>query len=113
MMYGGNAEAGTVFTTALPHPATWVVPRYDSKAHDIEYIVVFPEDRVVQIDIECQFRNANETRCQIAYVMTALSEAGARTVNQYTQEKHDQRLAHFQMAINHYLQTGKRIEPHE
>ena len=112
--HGGNAEVGTVFTTdASGHQATWIVSRYDEERRAIQYTVVFPEDRVVQIDIECQFRNANETRCQIAYVMTALSEAGARTVNQYTQEKHDQRLAHFQMAINHYLQTGKRIGSHE
>ena len=111
--YGGNAEAGTVFTTASPYPATWVVPRYDGKAHDIQYIVVFPEGRVVQLDIECQVGNRGETRCDVAYAITALSDSGRRAVEGFTQEKHEQRLAHWQMAINHYLRTGTRVTPHE
>src|SRR5438067_506149 len=62
--HGGNAEVGTVFTTdASGHQAMWIVSRYEEERRAIQYTVVFPEDRVVQIDIECQFRNANETRC--------------------------------------------------
>ena len=116
IQYGGNAQTGTVFTTdSSPHPATWIVSRYEGKAHDMQYTVVFPEDRVVQLDIACQSGNtvAAETRCEVAYAMTALSEAGRRGVEHYTQERHEERIAHWQMAINHYLQTGKRIEPHE
>lgn len=111
--HGGNAEAGTVFTVDSPHAATWIVTRYDSKAHDMQYTVVFPEDRVVQLDKECQSGNVSETRCDIAYAITALSDSGRQVVEHYTQEKHDERIAHWQLAINHYLQTGKRIEPHE
>ncbi|PYY15734.1 MAG: hypothetical protein DMG61_06310 [Acidobacteria bacterium] len=112
--YGGNAEAGTVFTTASkPHPATWIVSRYDGNAHVMQYTVVFPEDRVVQLDIACQSGIVGETRCEIAYAMTALLASARSVVEGYSQEKHEERLAHWQMAINHYLQTGRRIESHE
>ena len=111
--HGGNAEVGTVFTVDSPHAATWIVTRYDVKAHDMQYTVVFQEDRVVQLDIGCQSGNLSETCCDIAYTITALSDSGRQVVEHYTQEKHDERIAHWQLAINHYLQTGKRIEPHE
>jgi hypothetical protein len=114
--YGANAELGTVFTTdssSPSHPATWIVSRYDGKAHDMQYIVVFPEDRVVQLDIACQSGNAGETRCDVTYAITALSDSAHPAVERYTQEKHEQRIARWQMAINHYLQTGARIEPHD
>jgi hypothetical protein len=114
IQYGGNAELGTVFTThSSPHPATWIISRYDGKAHSMQYTVVFPEDRVVQLDIACQSGNGDETYCGVVYAMTALSEAGRPGVEHYTQERHEERIAHWQMAINHYLQTGKRVEPHE
>ena len=112
--HGGNAEVGTVFTTdGSGNQATWIVSRYDGQQRIMQYTVVFPEDRVVQIDIECQSRNANEARCSVAYAMTALSEAGRQRVDHYTQEKHNERLAHWQMAMNHYFETGTRIESHE
>ena len=112
--YGGNAELGTVFTTdGLPQLATWIVSRYDGKAHDMQYTVFFPEDRVVQLDIRCQPASVNSTSCEIAYAITRLTEVGRTAVESYTQEKHEQRIAHWQMAINHYLATGTRIEHHE
>lgn len=110
--HGSNAEAGTVFTVDSPQPATWIVTRYDGKAHDMQYTVVFP-DRVVQLDIVCQSGNSSETRCDVAYTITALSDSGRQVVEHYTQERHDERIAHWQLAINHFLETGKRIEPHE
>ena len=112
--YGGNAELGTVFTTETPtHSATWIVTRYDGKSHDIQYTNVFPENRVVQLDIGCRPEKTTETLCDIAYAMTALNESGRQAIEHYTQEKHEERIAHWQMAINHYLQTGRRISPHD
>jgi len=114
LKYGGNAEVGTVFTTvAASHSATWIVSRYDDEAHDMQYTVVFPEDRVVQLDIGCHSGNAGETRCDVTYTMTALSDLARPAVEHYTQEKHEERIAHWQAAINHYLQTGTRMDHHE
>lgn len=112
--YGSNAELGTVFTTVTStHPAIWIVTRYDSKSHDMQYTTAFPEDRVVQLDIACHLTGAVETRCDVAYAITALSDSARAAVERYTQERHDERMAHWQTAINHYLQTGTRIEHHE
>jgi len=112
--YGSNAELGTVFTTETStHPAIWIVTRYDAKSHDMQYTTVFPEDRVVQLDIACHPADAAETRCDVSYAITALSDSATAAVERYTQERHDERIAHWQMAINHYLQTGRRIEHHE
>ena len=112
--YGGNAELGTVFTTGLsPHPAIWIVSGYDRNTHSIQYTVVFAEDRVEQLDISCQAASAAESRCDIGYGMTALTDSARGAVEAYTQDKHERRIAHWQMAINHYLETGNRITRHE
>jgi hypothetical protein len=112
--YGGNAESGTVFTTeSSTHPAIWIVTRYDAQSHDMQYTTVFPEDRVVQLDIACHSGNASETLCNVAYAITTLSDLARPSIERYTQQRHEERIAHWQMAINHYLQTGTRIAPHE
>ena len=112
--YGSNAELGTVFTTETStHPAIWIVTRYDAKSHDMQYTTVFPEDRVVQLDIACTRADAAETRCDVACAITALSGSATAAVEHYTQERHDERVAHWRTAINYYLQTGTRIEHHE
>jgi len=111
--YGGNAEEGTVFTTLDPHPATWVLDRYDAKAHAIRYLIVSPELRVVQIDINCQAAGKAETRCEVSYTMTALSDLGETLVGNYAQSNHDHRIRQWQIAVDHYLQTGTRTAHHE
>lgn len=111
--YGGNAELGTVFTTnASPHPATWIVTRFDAASHSMQYTTVFPEDRVVQLDIACQPFDHGDTRCEVGYAITALNNSTS-SIERYTQERDAERLAHWQLAINHYLETGERIGPHE
>ena len=112
--YRGNTDLGMVFTTnSSPHPATWIVSLYDENSHSIQYTVVFGDDHVEQLDISCQAASAAETRCHIGYSMTALTDSARDAVENYTQEKHEQRIAHWQMAINHYLETGTRINRHE
>ena len=112
--FGNNTELGTVFTTETStHPAIWIVTRYDGKSHDMQYTTVFPEDRVVQLDITCHAADTAETRCDVAYAITALSDSAAPAVERYSQLRHDERLAHWQSAMNHYLQIGRRIEHHE
>jgi len=113
MKYGGNSEEGTVFTTIDPHLATWVLDRYDVKAHAIRYVIVAPELRVTQIDIGCQAEGAVETRCEVTYTMTALSDLGETLVENYTQSHHEHRIQQWQTASDHYLQTGIRMVHHE
>ena len=111
--HGSNSEEGTVFTTADPHPATWVLDRFDAKSHTVRYVTVAPELRVVQIDIGCQAAGEAETRCEVTYTMTALSDLGETLVENYTQSHHDHRIQQWQTAIDHYLQTGTRMAHHE
>ncbi|HWC16485.1 MAG TPA: hypothetical protein VG498_05700 [Terriglobales bacterium] len=111
--YIGNGELGAVFTTGGSPRTTWIVSRYESKAHDRQYTVFFPEDRVVQLDVTCRALSAGATSCEIAYALTAITAAARQAVGSYTQEEHDKRIAHWQLAINHYLETGTRIEHHD
>jgi len=75
--------------------------------------VVFADDRVEQLDISCQSASAAESRCTIGDAITALADSARTGVENYTQERHEQRIAHWQIAINHYLETGTRIKRHE
>jgi hypothetical protein len=112
--YRGNTDLGSVFTTgSTPRPAIWIVSLYDENSYFIQYTVVFAGDRVEQLDIRCQPSSAAESRCNIGESITALTDRGRAAVDKYTQQRHEQRIAHWQMAINHYLATGSRIKHHE
>lgn len=111
--YGSNSEAGTIFTIADPHPMTWVLTRFDSQNHGLQYVIVPQNDRVAQIDIDCHAASRTETLCQFSYSLTALAPSAQDAIENYTQELHDRRLIHLQMALNHYLETGTRMVHHE
>lgn len=110
--YGSNSEPGTIFTLDDPHPMTWVLSHFDSKSHMLQYVVV-GSDRVMEIDIDCHASGSAETKCNFTYSITALLPSAQQAVENYSQEKHAQRLMHLQMAINHYLATGRRLAHHE
>ena len=111
--YGSNSQAGTVFTIDDPHPMTWILTRFESQSHRLQYVIVTQNDRVMQIDVGCRAAGDTETLCSVAYSLTALAPSAQPAIENYTEERHHERLMHFQMALNHYLKTGTRITHHE
>ena len=113
VLYQGKHMEGTVFTTSAPHEAFWVLALWDETGHRVRYAEVVPGRYVVQIDVACRAASASETRCEVTYAFTSLGKDGDGFLQQYTRERHAERIAHWERALNHYLQTGELLRGHE
>ena len=111
-----DLEEHMIFQTQSHHgqepDSTWTVSKYHPDQAFIEYTVFAPE-RIWWIAIECcAGKAAGMTEAKITYTYTGLTERG-NTINEKaltTMYRHD--LKDWEAAINHYLETGRRLEHH-
>ena len=89
--------------------ATWIVSEFDETSHRATYSVFVPNNRTMTIRIACTAESGN-TRAQVTYSFTALSEEGKSQLREFEQQDFSKRIHHWQVAINHYLATGKQWE---
>jgi len=108
----GVAEAGCVFVTPnLDGPETiWVVTEYDPARFRIEFVWLTPNLVAAQIRIRLEANTGGNTTAHIVYTYTGLSVEGNREVERYDEEWFRQKMQGWEMAINHYLKTGRVID---
>lgn len=91
---------------------TWIVSKYLPAQAFIEYTVLTP-DRIWWITIQCcEGILSQTTAAEISYTYTGLTDMG-NTINEnalHLMYAHD--LKDWEEAINHYLDTGERLEHH-
>jgi hypothetical protein len=126
----GLAEYGCVFITPNEDgtETIWVVRDYDPASFRIAFAWVNPGLVVAQIRIclgsssGAQISSGHtsparpspgHTRALIQYTYTGLSTQGNREVERYDQKWFRHKMQSWETAINHYLQTGKRIDAAE
>ena len=101
----GLPEVGAVFLT--PHagePATvWVMAHYAPALGQISYARTTPQIAAGTVTVQCAAATANTTVVQVAYRMTALSEAGNAFLTTFA-HAHDQHwISAWKEAILQYL----------
>jgi hypothetical protein len=91
---------------------TWIVSKYLPERGLIEY-TVFAQHRLWWILVDCQ-QESDEERCaaKITYTFVSLNPRGEElnTTSMGTIFKHD--LKDWEHAINHYLETGLKLQHH-
>lgn len=75
----------------------------------VQYVVVSPESHVARIRIELR-ADATATRAEIVYEFTGLTERGNAYVARHTPEYFTSWIHDWKVAIDHFLQTGTRLE---
>jgi hypothetical protein len=110
----GVAEDGCVFVTPNEDgtETTWVVTDYAPESFRIAFAWVHPGLVAAQISINLS-RSAEafgHTSAVIRYTYTGLSIEGNRELERYDQQWFQHKMQSWEAAINHYLQTGKRID---
>jgi hypothetical protein len=91
---------GSVFTTGHGETATtWVLQRYDRRAHEIVYTAFHSEGVVVSIRIALQDRAPGASEASVRYDLVATNEAGDRSVRDFASTFPHQR-AHWQSALD-------------
>jgi hypothetical protein len=107
-------EEHMVFKTRSHHmnepDYIWTVSRYHPERAFIEY-TVFTPDRLWWIAVQCQGgAQGDTTRAEITYTFTGLTEQGVAINRAMLERMYRHDLKDWEAAINHYLETGKRLE---
>jgi hypothetical protein len=107
----GLAELGCVFITPNEDgsESTWVVTEYDPTKFRVGFVWVNPALVAAQIQIELHAKPEAKTEARIRYSYTGLSEKGNQEVARYDAAWFGHKMEGWEAAINHYLQTGRRI----
>ncbi len=105
----GYAEVGCVFTTPAEdgRNQVWICTHHDAKNFEVHYAWVWPEMIATRLSIKLSPLNDGNTRADIRYEYTALSDAGAREVARFDDAWFRSKMSGWEQAINHFLRTGK------
>jgi hypothetical protein len=108
----GVAEDGCVFTTPNDDgsEATWIVIEYDPVAFRVGFAWVNPGLLACLIRIQLTSDGQGNTKASIGYHYTGLSPEGNAEVERYDQRWFQHKMRSWEGAINHYLQTGEKID---
>jgi hypothetical protein len=109
-----DVEEHMVFQTRSPHGSetifTWTVSKYQPAQALIEY-TVFTTERMWRITVQCYERNGGRTtEAEITYTYTGLTEQGNLINEKALAAMYYRDLKDWEEAINHYLETGARLE---
>jgi hypothetical protein len=110
-----HGAVGTLFVIRHPgEPETvWLLDTFDPGAGHVHYLHLTPGSDVTEIDIQLRPGPEKGTRAEVRYTWTALTEAGNAKVRRHTPEEFLHSMQSWERQLNHYLQTGKRLEhPH-
>lgn len=100
---------GCVFKTthAQRGETIWMLIVYDPRERRVEYVRVTPTSDLARIRIQLSSSADRESRAEITYAFTALTEEGNDYVRRFTPEHYCDWIAGWGKAIRHYLSTGE------
>ncbi len=91
---------------------TWMITKYMPEQSLIEY-TVFTTERLWNITIQCsENTNSQKTDAEITYTYTGLTESGNAINEKALQHMYSKDLKNWEVPINHYLKTGKKLKHH-
>jgi hypothetical protein len=102
----GAPLPGLVFRTAVGGERTlWLLLRYDAAALEAQYVRIVPDSRIGLVTVRCVAVTPRETDVTVAYELTALSAAGNRTLEEFTEAAFGAMLEDWKRAIAMSLAT--------
>jgi len=104
-------RVGTLFVIAHPgHPDTvWLLDTWEPSQGHLHYVHVTPGSDVTEIDIRLRAEGAARTIATVRYTWTALGVPGVALVKGRTPEAYVQAMRHWEMQLNHFLTTGRKL----
>lgn len=106
----GFAEDGCIFKTRRHKEAEdiWVVTLREPLR--VDFTIVTPGLLVGQIRIEMEAQDDGATTSRVTYTFTSLGEKGNAFIESFTQEEFNRRMRWWEKSMNHFLETGHRLE---
>lgn len=107
----GLAEPGAVFVNEVEgREAVWLISEHDRKTGRVSMIEVVAGLAVIELEIEVRRDGTNCCLCEVTYTYTALSEEGEAFVAARTETWYAGFMREWERLLNHYLETGTRLE---
>lgn len=108
----GFVEEGAVFSTpGLGEEDTvWVVTRHDQANRKIEFTRFTNNSRRCVLKISVVFRDRISSFVDISYTYTAVSPAGNKFIDGFTQEIFLEAVTFWEKSMNYFLETGDRLK---
>ena len=106
----GFAEPGCVFTsTSAGEHTIWLITKRDDAAFETVFVRVTPDSRVAEVMVRIEDGGEQTSRVHINYTITALTEAGNRFIENFSEENFVKDMKFWEATMNHYLATGKAL----
>jgi hypothetical protein len=108
----GLAETNGVYASLHPgEPDTiWMITWRDERLHTVEFVYFVPGKRVTRLNIAVHPAKGKNSRVEITYAYTGISEEGNREIGEHcTEEKFILQMKHWEDSMNHFLETGKQL----
>ena len=108
----GLAEEGCVFLSRQEgeKDTIWMITKRDVQSREIEFVRATPESRIARLTIAVDEKEAQVSKVQITYVLTALCEEGNTFLEAFTQENFEAAMKFWEKSMNYYLQTGETLK---
>ena len=82
--------------------AVWVISRRDAKERRVQFVRFIADYQVTQIDVHVM-RDGRQSKCEITYAYTALSEHGREALRHITKEHYEMEMKEWEAQVNQYL----------
>jgi hypothetical protein len=89
--------------------AIWLITKRDDATCETNFARITPDSRVAEVTVRAEDSGRRASRVHITYTITALTEAGNRFIENFTQDNFVKDMKFWEATMNHYLATGKAL----
>jgi hypothetical protein len=103
-----SGQEGDVFVTnhesglGSRETAVWVISRRDAAEKRVQFVRFIPDYQVTQLDIHV-IPDGEQSKCEVTYTYTALSDRGREQLKEMTCEHYEAQMQEWETQVNRYL----------
>ena len=83
--------------------AIWLVKRYDSESHFVQFYKVEPEEKIGIITVQCTEVEKNITEVEVAYEYRGLSDKGNEFISTFDSAHYEEFINEWESLLNTYF----------
>jgi len=108
----GLAAEGCIFSTPGDgeEDTVWVISRYDSKNHLIEFTRFTPGSRTCVLTVATTPMGETASNVDISYTYTGITADGNAWIDNFTEDTFLDAVKFWERSMNHFLETGEKYQ---
>ena len=88
--------------------AIWIVKKYDSTSHFVQFYKIEPQDKIGVVTVKCTELGAERTRVEVTYKYVALSATGELFVSEFSERAYEDFIGEWQTLLANYFESRGR-----